>query len=218
MATYNPKVFELSDIQAAKSIILTTEEQVSTDLRWDTETPYLLAQLQQWCDIRGAATVLDFGCGIGRMAKALLEQTSASVWGVDASQAMRQHAMSHVASERFTAFSPLMLDAATLAGQQLDLALSVWVLQHCPELQTEIDRLHAALKPGGLLFVVDMQHRAIPTLSDGWVHDGLHVESALLTRFDCVQKIPFASPHAPANLLNSAWIGLFQKTSTETAP
>jgi 2-polyprenyl-3-methyl-5-hydroxy-6-metoxy-1,4-benzoquinol methylase len=216
MPTYNPEVFELQDLETAKSIILTDEAQVSTEQRWQTETPYLLTQLQQWCEVVGSAQVLDFGCGIGRMSKALIENTSAHVWGVDASQAMRQHAMSHVASPRFAALGPHMLDAATQAGQRLDLALSVWVLQHCPDLNAEINRLYAALKPGGLLFVVDMQHRAIPTLADGWVDDGLRVEPALNERFNCLCRTPFAAPHAPNNLLQSAWIALFQKSSTET--
>ncbi|NJS36247.1 MAG: hypothetical protein HC765_07140 [Brachymonas sp.] len=89
--------------------------------------------------------------------------------------------------------------------------MSVWVLQHCPDLDAEIERLYAALKPGGALFVVDMQHRAIPTVADGWVDDGMRVEPALRKRFKCLQMIPFAAPKAPSNLLNSAWIGLFQK-------
>lgn len=216
MPTYNPNVFEMQDLDTAKSIILTTENEVSTEQRWQTETPYLLAQLQQWCEIVGSAQVLDFGCGIGRMSKALIEATSAHVWGMDASQAMRQHAAGHVASSRFAALSPQMLDAAIVAGQRLDLALSVWVLQHCPDLNAEINRLYAALKPGGLLFVVDMQHRAIPTVADGWVDDGLRVEPALNERFNCLQRIPFAAPNAPNNLLQSAWIALFQKPSTET--
>ncbi|MFM7330209.1 MAG: class I SAM-dependent methyltransferase, partial [Brachymonas sp.] len=207
MATYNPDVFELSDLASARSIILTDEAQVSTDERWNTETPYLLAQLQQWCQFEGSAQVVDFGCGIGRMSKALIEATDACVWGVDASQAMRTHAVSHVASPHFAALSPLMLDSATQMGHRWNMALSVWVLQHCPDLKTEIERLFAALKPGGVLFVVDMQHRAIPTVSDGWVNDGLNVESALREKFTCLRMIPFAAPHAPANLLNNAWIG-----------
>ncbi|NJS36246.1 MAG: class I SAM-dependent methyltransferase [Brachymonas sp.] len=116
MATYNPDVFELHDLEHAKSIILTDEAQVSTHERWISETPYLLAQLQQWCQIEGAAQVLDFGCGIGRVSKALIEQSSAFAWGVDGSQAMRAHAVSHVNSARFAALSPQLLDAATLAG------------------------------------------------------------------------------------------------------
>ncbi len=216
MSTYNPDVFELQDLQAAKSIILTDENEVGTEQRWETETPYLLSQLTDWCQVVGSAQVLDFGCGIGRISKALVEHTTAFIWGVDASQAMRQHAVAHVASPRFAAISPQMLDASMVSGQRFDLALSVWVLQHCPDLNTEIHRLHTALKPGGLLFVVDMQHRAIPTVADGWVDDGLRVEPALNERFNCLQRIPFAAPNSPNNLLQSAWIALFQKPSTET--
>jgi 2-polyprenyl-3-methyl-5-hydroxy-6-metoxy-1,4-benzoquinol methylase len=211
MHTYKPQVFEQADIEAAKAIILTNEGSVSTELRWQTETPYLCDKLLSWCGVGEQARVLDFGCGIGRMSRALLERTPATLWGADISATMRAQALSYVQSERFTALSPAALDAACAAGMHFDMALSVWVLQHCPDLDAEVQRLHAALRPGGLLFVVDMEHRAIPTHEAGWVQDAYHVEQALRQRFKLLYREAFAAPNAPANLRDTAWIGLFQQ-------
>jgi SAM-dependent methyltransferase len=144
------------------------------------------------------------------MSRALIERTPATLWGVDLSATMRAQAMAYVQSERFTALSPTALDAATSSGMRCDLALSVWVLQHCPDLDVEIQRIQAALRPGGLLFVVDMQHRAIPTYETGWAQDDKNVEQALSSRFKLLHREPYSAPIAPANLLETAWIGLYQ--------
>jgi cyclopropane fatty-acyl-phospholipid synthase-like methyltransferase len=211
MATYHPEIFNYANIDDAKSIILTDEGSVATEQRWQTETPYLREQLLSWCNISNHAQILDFGCGIGRMSRELIEHTDSSLWGVDISPTMRQHALNYVDSERFTALSPSALDAAVSVGMRFDLAMSVWVLQHCPDLPKEILRLAQALRPGGVLFVVDMHHRAIPTHDEGWINDGVSVHQALLKQFELVKTSAFAAPQSPSGLQNSAWIGLFQK-------
>jgi 2-polyprenyl-3-methyl-5-hydroxy-6-metoxy-1,4-benzoquinol methylase len=145
------------------------------------------------------------------MSRELLARTDSSLWGVDISPTMRQQALSYVGSERFTALSPAALDAAVGVGMRFDLALSVWVLQHCPDLQAEARRLSQSLRSGGVLFVVDMQHRAIPTHDAGWLDDGLNVRQTLLQHFQLLNEAAFAAPHSPSNLQKSAWMGLFQK-------
>jgi cyclopropane fatty-acyl-phospholipid synthase-like methyltransferase len=211
MASYNPQVFLTANIDAAKSIILTNEGQVSTEQRWESETPYLCEVLLSKCAISNQAQILDFGCGIGRMSRALLERTDSSLWGADFSPTMRKQALDYVDSERFTTLSPQALDAATRNGMRFDLALSVWVLQHCPNLDAEIKRLFLSLRTGGVLFVVDMNHRAIPTHDAGWLDDGKSVKQSLLTHFALLEEMRFAAPHSPTNLQQIAWIGLFQK-------
>lgn len=211
MTTYNPQVFETSNIDAAKSIILTNEGQVSTEQRWASETPYLCEVLLSKCTISNQAQILDFGCGIGRMSLALLERTDSSLWGADFSSTMRQQALAYVSSDRFTALSPQALDAAVRVGMRFDLAMSVWVLQHCPDLEAEIKRLFLSLKSGGVLFVVDMAHRAIPTHDAGWMDDGLNVKHSLSPYFTLLEEMRYAAPNSPTNLQQIAWIGLFQK-------
>ena len=75
-------------------IILTPEDGMSSVHRWKTETPYLMSLIEK--HIVNGATVLDYGCGIGRLAKPLIEKHSCDVIGVDISPNMRALAASCV--------------------------------------------------------------------------------------------------------------------------
>ena len=128
--TYNPAVFDVDDLLAAMRIILTPEDS-STEVRWKTETPYLADLTGQWIEITRQSLLLDYGCGVGRMAKELIVRHACRVIGVDISPSMRALAPMYVASDRFFACPPAMLDGLIERGVRFDGALSVWVLQHC---------------------------------------------------------------------------------------
>jgi cyclopropane fatty-acyl-phospholipid synthase-like methyltransferase len=55
--------------------------------------------------------VLDYGCGIGRLAKAMIDASGCSVVGLDTSPEMRKLADDYVGSDRFIAVSPSQFDA-----------------------------------------------------------------------------------------------------------
>ena len=209
---YDPSVFNVSNLADARSIILTEEGSTTPDSRWQTETPYLFDVISRWLAIKPPARVLDFGCGVGRLSKLIAERFEVEVVGVDISVSMRQLAPGYVQHPLFTAISPQLLDAwVSRQPGSFDLALTVWVLQHCNDVEAEVDRLHRALRPNGVLFVVDMKYRAVPT-SGGWIDDGKSVAEALSRKFQLVHKEPFAAPEADSGLLQSGWMGLYQKT------
>src|SRR4051794_32924836 len=128
--TYNPEIFSVGDVRDAKAIILTAENS-TTDTRWEQETPYLSSLIASQQKITADTVVLDYGCGIGRMAKALIDQYGCRVVGVDISPSMRSLSVGYVNSDRFFACSPLMLKLLIVNGLWFDFAISVWVLQHC---------------------------------------------------------------------------------------
>jgi SAM-dependent methyltransferase len=130
--------------------------------------------------------VLDYGCGIGRMARALIAATGCRVVGVDISARMRALAVEHVADERFMAVSPAQLDGLLAHGLRADAALAVWVLQHCLAPAEDIARLRVALAPQGRLFVLNMPGRAVPAVQEArfvWAADGIDVAALLRARF-----------------------------------
>jgi trans-aconitate 2-methyltransferase len=105
-------------------------------------------------ELRGDETVLDAGCGSGRVTEALLERLPrGSVIALDASPSMTA-----AATERF-ANSPLSERVEVRVGDLLELALEEpvdavfstatfhWIADH-PRL---FARLHGALRPGGRL-------------------------------------------------------------------
>lgn len=182
-STYDPRVFAVSDIDAAKRIILTHEDS-STSERWAKETPYLADMMEQRLEINPGTLLLDYGSGIGRIAKALIERQDCRVVGVDISPHMRSLGLAYVRSERYTACSPEMLVALVGSGLRFDAAISVWVLQHCASPQVDIDLIAAAMKPGARAFIVNNRGRAVPTVEDGWIDDGVDVRALLLDTFE----------------------------------
>jgi len=175
-AVYSPSVFDVQTIDQAKRVILTREGALSTDERWRNETPYLLSLIEEHCGITSSSFVLDYGCGIGRMAKALIDHFSCTVIGVDISPSMRALAASYVPYNNFFACSPEMLNQL---GIKFDCAVSIWVLQHCYSVEDDIGRIYDALWPGAGLFVVNDKRRLVPTREAGWVDDQKDVRELL---------------------------------------
>jgi 2-polyprenyl-3-methyl-5-hydroxy-6-metoxy-1,4-benzoquinol methylase len=128
---YNPTVFDVSSIQDAKNIILTQEEGMSTDERWKLETPFLAQDIGAYfSSLDENSVIIDYGCGIGRISKELINQFSCKVIGIDISESMRTLSQQYVDSENFEAISPLELKKRLLSGLRVDAAISIWVLQH----------------------------------------------------------------------------------------
>src|SRR4051812_34509998 len=122
MPSYHPQVFEVANLEQAKKIILTPGG-TSTDERWERETPVLAEQLTRELKITPEHVVLDYGCGVGRMAKALIEKhPGCTVLGADISLSMIQLAPRYVCSPRFCAFHPTLVDALIAQGLRFDAA------------------------------------------------------------------------------------------------
>lgn len=178
-AQYDPSVFNVSDIASAQRIILTPERGTTTAERWRKETPYLLSLIEQQMPLNDQSIVLDYGCGIGRMAKALIEKYNCGVVGVDISPSMRALAAAYVGSGRFFACAPQMLH---LLNKKFDAALAIWTLQHCLIVEDDIAQINAALKANGQLFIVNDWQRIVPT-NQGWMDDKKDVAQLLGDRF-----------------------------------
>ena len=201
MPRYNPRVFDVRNIPQAKAIILTPED-TSTEQRWAIETPYLGRIIQEHLELQERDRVLDFGCGIGRMAKELIARTGCSVVGVDTSVSMRALAPSYVLSDRFCACAPGMLGA--FAG--LHYAIAVWALQHIPELDGTIALIHQHLRSFGKLFVVNNMTRCLPTSDGPWLDDKKDVRELLCARFNEVAYgVLDAEQTSPATAKHSFW-------------
>jgi SAM-dependent methyltransferase len=177
-ANYLPSVFDVRDVEEARRIILTPEAGTTTDERWTRETPWMVERILEHCRVDAQSAVLDFGCGLGRMAKALIDATGCFVIGVDLSTSMRQLAPGYVASPRFAAVARPMLDLVIARGLRVELAISIWVLQHVARPDPDLRRLHMALRDGGMLFVANNLRRAVPT-DRGWAHDGVDIAARL---------------------------------------
>jgi len=126
---------------------------------------------------------LDYGCGVGRLAKALIERFDCFVVGADISQDMRGLAPGYVNSAAFSVLSRRVLQRLAEGGLRVDAAFSAWVLQHCHQPAEDIQLIRGALKPGGPLFIANTLGRAVPTAEQRWASDGIDVRAELSATF-----------------------------------
>ena len=181
--TYNPAIFDVADLESAKRIILTPEPDTDTEERWRRETPYIAAQLGAHLMPQPDQTILDFGCGIGRLSKELIERHGCRVIGVDISASMRAMALDYVASDRFAALSPEELAGQVAAGLRVDGAFSCWVIQHALDPVAALEQIRVAMAPGARLFVANAHLRCVPVVEGAWGRDGIVVRTVLEQMF-----------------------------------
>lgn len=170
---YDPSRFiDVENVDEAVKIILQPMGDLSSKQRWSDEAPALMRIFERF--IAPDTSVLDYGCGIGRLAKPLIQKLSCVVVGVDISPNMRALATSLVDSPMFCAMDPAVLDFLNLEFK-FDAAIAVWTLQHCLDLGKAIEQLRWTVMPGGKLIVVGSHERCVPVEDGKWADDGLNV-------------------------------------------
>lgn len=161
---YYKDMFKVENLEEAKNIILTEEVQGGDyRQRWERETAYMQSLFAEGLGDLNGKTVLDFGCGIGRLSKALVEKYNCHVLGVDISPDMRRMVQDYVGSDRFSVISYEMFCAlAGAGGLQTDCAIAVYVLQHVYDPAHDISLLEKAVRDK--LLVLNLKHRAVPVI------------------------------------------------------
>lgn len=208
VGTYNPAVFDVTDQDHARAVILTEDADRTADERWAVETPYLLG-LIQGLGVTPETMVLDYGCGIGRVSKAVVDANNCPTFGVDISPSMRKLAHEYVNHPRFFVGPPAALRMLT---EQFDVALAIWVLQHCGRLEQDIDSIRASLKPGGRLFVLNETKRFVPTTEHLWVDDGKDVRQLLTDAFgEPTETVTLNADALGAWTAGRVWCSVFVK-------
>lgn len=167
----------------AQAIILTNEaDGWDTARRWEEETPWLVDKMVSELDLTDHDLLLDYGCGVGRLSKGLIDRVGCSVVGVDISPNMRTLAMRSVSHPKFTAMDPLMLGILVRErGLRFSAAISVWVLQHCAKPEDDVGLIQLSLASGGRLFVLNELERRVPT-TVGWVDDRKSIPGMLMDK------------------------------------
>jgi trans-aconitate 2-methyltransferase len=118
--------------------------------RISTPMERLAREVMDRLDLRGDETVLDAGCGSGRVTELLVERVPRGrVIGVDASASMIDAARERLGDEADLRRADLV--GLDLGGERVDVVFSTatfhWIADH----ERLFERLHAALKPGGRL-------------------------------------------------------------------
>lgn len=183
---YRDEIFYPQTLAAAKDIVLSPDP--LDPQKFEQETRYLITFLKEQDLIRGDAHVLDFGCGMGRLSKALIDTLGCRVTGVDLSENMLYFAKRYVDNPRF-------MVQRTPEGI-FDVALAVLVLQHVEHPEREIACLARSLAVGGKLVVVNEAKRFVPSDIDAdgyviWHDDGIDIFELLKKEFDLSGAFPY---------------------------
>ena len=177
---------------------------------WDASTYARVSDPQfEWAlevldrlPLGGNETVLDAGCGSGRVTKELQERLpDGHVFAVDGSPSMVQKAKETLDPERTTAWVSDLVELE--APEPVDAILSTATFHWIPDHPRLFERLFAALKPGGRLVVQCGGHGNI----EGF-HAHLHAAAAMpeYSRFFDGMERPwnFATPAQTAKRLANA--------------
>lgn len=204
---YDPSRFlRVRSIDEAKSLILTPNDS-TTEKRWATETSYLGDLIGHNMAIHQHHRVLDYGCGIGRMAKEVIGRTGCYVTGTDFSTSMRALAPMYVDSDRFFSCPPDMLDTV----KDFHFCLAIWTLQHVAQPAKVISSIRSRLHPYGRLFVVDGNDRCLPFGDTQWMDDGADVREMLGAQMNEVIYGRLDPDRTTPATARNSWWGVYQR-------
>jgi 2-polyprenyl-3-methyl-5-hydroxy-6-metoxy-1,4-benzoquinol methylase len=189
---YIKETFDVTTITQAMNVVLSFE--ADKPEKFYRETKFLVDTIQNENIITNKSTVLDFGCGMGRVSKELVKTFDCSVLGFDISESMKTFATLYVSNPRkFKTISEMPAD------NSVDVCLAVFVLQHVENPQQEIEKIVKTLKPNGYLVLVNEDNRFVPNDVDDkgfviWDNDNFNVFTEIEKHLTKVKETPYINP------------------------
>lgn len=125
----------------------------------DSEGPDATELLVSMVLDRAPTTLLEVGCGTGKLARCLHDEHGLAVTVVDVSERMVQLARGH-------GIDGLRADVQRLpfADASFDAVVAAWMLYHVPELNDGIAEIRRVLSVGGTLFAITNSERHLSEL------------------------------------------------------
>lgn len=152
---------------------------------------YILNDMTNVCQGKDPSqmTVLEIGCGVGRMTRALAA-TFGQVYGVDVSGEMIAQANQNLANTpNATVLQNNGADLRVLGDITIDFAFSYIVFQHVPSrevIRNYVAEVHRLLRPGGLFkFQVQGVTSLVTSADDTWLGVPFSDEDAVRMAEDC---------------------------------
>jgi 2-polyprenyl-3-methyl-5-hydroxy-6-metoxy-1,4-benzoquinol methylase len=189
---YIKEAFDVNTITQAMNVVLSFE--ADKPEKFHKETTFLVDTIQNENLITSESTVLDFGCGMGRISKELVKTFDCTVLGFDISDSMKTFATLYVSNPR--KFKTI---AEMPADNSVDVCLAVFVLQHVEHPKQEIEKIVNTLKPYGYLVLVNEDNRFIPSGVDSngfviWDNDKFNVFDEIEKHLTKVKETPYINP------------------------
>jgi len=174
---YIHEVFLPQTIDAAKQAALSADP--ADPQKFEKETQFLVDFLKEKNLIPPGTQVLDFGCGMGRVSRALALEGCA-VEAVDYSPAMR-----HFAAWYLQGTSARVIEQPEATAH---VAVAAFVLQHVEYPEREVEAIASHVKPGGTLALLNEHKRFVPSGVDAqgfviWKDDGISIPALVAEYF-----------------------------------
>lgn len=111
-----------------------------------------ITDLLKQADIKPEDKVLDIGCGNGKLAEYIADQTGATVYGFDYSKHAIRSARKRVKGKKRLVFETGLIGDKDYPDNFFDVIISVDTMYFAPDLNRFVHQLHGWLKPGGTFF------------------------------------------------------------------
>jgi len=177
--TYLTQAFDVFSLEQAKNVVLSPDPKNPNKFQYETD--FLVDWLEKNTNISTDSVVLDYGCGMGRIAKSLINRVGCEVIGLDISHSMLMYAMIYIMSDidisNVSKFTPT---TKYQTPESVDMVLAVLSLQHVKDPQAEINNIVKVLKPNGQCVLVNGHTRMVPIGIDDdnfviWENDEFNV-------------------------------------------
>jgi SAM-dependent methyltransferase len=185
--SYLKEIFYPGDMQSAMDICITPDPQKPN--KFNEETHFLIKFLNSKGMLHKRPKVLDFGCGVGRISKDLVD-LGCKVVGMDFSIPMLMAAINYVDNKNFT---PL-INTPTLPfaiKPEFELVICSFVLQHTEDPVKEIKFINSVMKDDATLVLVNEPYRLVPVGMDEerfvkWEDDKIDIVQEVSVEFDLI--------------------------------
>lgn len=185
--TYIKEIFDPVNIEHAKDICLSPD---SHDIKkFEKETNFLIKFLKDNSYATPEKDIADFGCGVGRVSKQLIEQLNCKVVGFDISKKMLHMAINYIENDDFDFFH-YGIGVENKCKLKFDTVIASLVLQHSEHPIYDINFINSVLKTDGIFVLVNEKERYVPVeVVNGavrWHDDGIKIVDEVSKVFDLV--------------------------------
>lgn len=206
---YDSSFFDPKNLDHAKHIILTSENSTSEE-RWIKETEWTIKTIDAFMNLDSDSLVLDWGCGIGRISKPIIEKYGCNVVGVDLQSQMLSYAKEYVNSDLF---HTILRDNifTELIKYKFTHVIACWVFQHSNMLQYEIPVIYNSMKMDSQIFLIELNKKAIPNKAGGFYDDKISSKGELEKYFNisAAGKIPIK--YTTKKISDMSWWALLNR-------
>lgn len=217
---YNKDFFIPKSFDDAKRIVLGHGD-TETPEKWEVETNWIKDLFIEKKFIDKNSIVLDWGVGIGRLSKMLIDTFDCEVIGVDINNEMLSYAKNYIASDKFTG---ILSDDLHKLDKKCTQVIAVWALQHSVFINEDIKKIYNATVDNSKMFIFENNIPVIPVKNPykPWLHLLPNIEdkdkttsiyfSKYLEHFDLIEKGKFPKKlNIEENI--PSWYGFFTKNS-----